>query len=1040
MDINMLLLCCCCQWRMNTKQKKRAINIGHPTYYILKRKTSIYADQMAAAAAKRENDANARKKSHDQSDGIDDTRKKLHKQKSQSASNLPELTIDHIDTASPPSDGGQKVFQKLSRFLRSGSNASNVLTFPKPAQMAISTKSLPDSLNSDPERSQAAQNGHANGDEPNPRRPAHHSLCEPPPTTFGSYDVDATITSTKSISSSVRQWKLPKYLRRDSKTCHNNNIINSNMNGGGVKKWCDTDKCALTENGNVKQMTSSNHLLLPVIVKSASPDGMMTGAGDDHASPAYSVSPCSAYNINQTDIIDIRSYISQSRSDISPYLERSDSYKLVGGGGGGGVGGCRGALLGDMSPIRRPRASTVALISQEHLCSPKKCEYGNQLAVPHRLSTTSDVPPQPSSDAQLLQVPSSASMNKNSVSHEGLSMCQQSSLISTASEEPLSAFEFGSSCEAVQLPAQKIEHLRKQSDLQLIRCLRDNAKSRHSYLVEPPISKWTLFFRSPLMENEFRSRAHRIGEQNEIPTIATPIYNTYIDVLLGTVVFFILSTALFLLSLLYSFQSDVAWWIWLVVFIIFSLMELFALLVFTKRLCYSPTQRRCSYQKDDAVLAAANVPKAASIIAADLEQVKVTLPSSSSECSLTAHHHNHPLSLEHRIIRCVSNWFRWHIVLGTLMVLPIALIILQYFLQGMPGDRALDLEYRYGFLMLVCIVHFCNFTQLNCWLRNILAVLAALVFVAGITINHLTHPVTNGYENLRTNEINDTAHATGDIGAPHVHGCSLEIYVDLFLVLILVWFLNREFEIGYRFSFYGNAIAENDRMRVQTMKNQADILLHNIIPKHVADHLKNTAKYSENHHNVAIIFASLINFNELYDESYLGGREYLRVLNELIGDFDELLNRPQFRCVEKIKTIGSTFMAASGLDNFYRGDNNNDHVNALMEFAFAMQEVVAAFNKDLLEFDLIMRIGFNVGDVTAGVIGTSKLHYDIWGDAVNVASRMDSTGVAGQIQVDKDCIQFLDGDRYGFAPRGEVFIKGKGDMEVYLVSRRPVNI
>lgn len=129
-------------------------------------------------------------------------------------------------------------------------------------------------------------------------------------------------------------------------------------------------------------------------------------------------------------------------------------------------------------------------------------------------------------------------------------------------------------------------------------------------------------------------------------------------------------------------------------------------------------------------------------------------------------------------------------------------------------------------------------------------------------------------------------------------------------------------------------------------------------------------------------------------------------------------------------------MAASGLDESLRENDSNSHINALMEFSLAMQEVVAAFNKDLLEFDLILRIGFNVGDVTAGVIGTSKLHYDIWGDAVNVSSRMDSTGVAGRIQVGKDSIPFLDERFYDFEPRGKVFVKGKDDMEVYLVKRK----
>lgn len=121
----------------------------------------------------------------------------------------------------------------------------------------------------------------------------------------------------------------------------------------------------------------------------------------------------------------------------------------------------------------------------------------------------------------------------------------------------------------------------------------------------------------------------------------------------------------------------------------------------------------------------------------------------------------------------------------------------------------------------------------------------------------------------------------------------------------------------------------------------------------------------------------------------------------------------------------------SGLDPCTRGEND-EHIFALMNFAVAMQSVVDDFNKDLLEFNLILRIGFNIGDVTAGVIGTSKLHYDIWGDAVNVASRMDSTGVAGSIQVGRASIPFLE-SRFEFEARGSVYVKGKDHMEVFLM-------
>jgi len=264
-----------------------------------------------------------------------------------------------------------------------------------------------------------------------------------------------------------------------------------------------------------------------------------------------------------------------------------------------------------------------------------------------------------------------------------------------------------------------------------------------------------------------------------------------------------------------------------------------------------------------------------------------------------------------------------------------------------------------------------------------------------------------------------------------------EIVLHLLLLLLLVCFLNREFEISFRLSFHCNTVAARGKAKVQSLKDQADWLLHNIIPRHVVDQMKTRPGYSENHRNAGILFASLINFNEMYDESYLGGREYLRVLNELISDFDELLSQPQFKNVDKIKTIGSTFMAASGLNSDVRAGNlhPNQHLFELVEFALQMQRVLQNFNQNLLEFNLIIRIGYNCGDVTAGVIGTTKLYYDIWGDAVNIASRMDSTGVQGRIQTTESCVALLI-ERYTFERRGTVYVKGKSDMNVYLLDKK----
>lgn len=188
---------------------------------------------------------------------------------------------------------------------------------------------------------------------------------------------------------------------------------------------------------------------------------------------------------------------------------------------------------------------------------------------------------------------------------------------------------------------------------------------------------------------------------------------------------------------------------------------------------------------------------------------------------------------------------------------------------------------------------------------------------------------------------------------------------------------------------------------IQTEKEQADSLLLNILPEHVAEVLKKHEGYSQTYENVGVIFAKISNFDDFYDEAYQGGREFLRVLNELMGDFEELFDNPKYKDVEKIKTIGSCLMAAAGLNKEKRDQNSDPkaHLYALMDFSTDLLKKLNQFNRDMLSFQFEMEIGYNFGEVTAGVVGTTKLLYDIWGDAVNVASRMYSTGVHGKIQV-----------------------------------------
>lgn len=945
--------------------------------------------------------------------------------------------------ASPTARARSTTFNKLTRYLRSsvssggatGGNGAIVEAVKAPSDQAavgppqifISTKSLPESLASgSPSILNCCPSG--NRSTPEASRSAAESSLDPVA------EAPANEVPANKPCYNLLQWKIPKYLRK----------FEARNNNSGAK--CDSDKCVVGEpaapvssNGNVVE-GGQMYQLLPIIIQKTSAESSLSPAeAIPMDTPSCSPSPRSAH---RPDIIDVRSYISQSRSDIMPYQpERSDS--------------CRSraprSFYGEISPLRRPRASTLALTSHEHLSNGAG---GNELRVPaanSRYGRKQSQQCSPTSHNQL-QLPH-AEANRTSISQERLSTGDVGSWVSNISDDPISMEQSSTIAMPSSSADAHLDPARKQSDLQLIRCVRDNAKSQHSYLVQPPLQKLSLFFLSPLMEQEFRMKAHQFNSQCGPITIATPVYNTYIDIFIGIVIYSTVSAAMFLLSASDRFNDTSLKWIWFALFGLFSAVEVFALAVFTRKLFRKRHRKRKARGLPSQSPPPPHKPAPQSgkcdsftTIPAELTSDDVqssnesSVPSSPSISCQTNDY------LEDKIIGTISTWYKWHICLTILMSLPAVLTIVHYFIKNATHESAI-FDYHYGFLMLVCIVHFCNFTQLNCWMRNMLAVCVALAFVGGMSMYHITwasnaalpaDPATpsNSSDALLASIFKGHRNATADDNRFHFEKkVGLEIYIDLTLVLVLVWFLNREFEIFYRFAFYSGAIAEKDKFRVQTMKNQADLLLQNIIPKHVAEHLKNTAKYSENHHNVAIIFASLVNFNELYDESYLGGREYLRVLNELIGDFDELLSRREFQCVEKIKTIGSTFMAAAGLDNYFR-DDNNSHVNTLMEFAMGMQDVVAAFNKDLLEFDLILRIGFNVGDVTAGVIGTSKLHYDIWGDAVNVSSRMDSTGLPGNIQIGRDCIPFLDAERYEFTPRGKVFVKGKDDMEVYLVKRK----
>ncbi|CAF2094867.1 unnamed protein product [Rotaria magnacalcarata] len=238
---------------------------------------------------------------------------------------------------------------------------------------------------------------------------------------------------------------------------------------------------------------------------------------------------------------------------------------------------------------------------------------------------------------------------------------------------------------------------------------------------------------------------------------------------------------------------------------------------------------------------------------------------------------------------------------------------------------------------------------------------------------------------------------------------------------------------------------QHEQHEAETVSTISRLLLENILPKHVAEIIlkENMSQglYHESYDNVVVMFASIPDFKEFYVQSDANndGLECLRLLNEIIAEFDKLLDKNKFSCVEKIKTIGSTYMAAAGLnpgaEHRMTRERYNQNVVALAEFAFAMIAVLEGINRDCFN-DFKLRVGMCNGPLVAGIVGAKKPQYDIWGNTVNVASRMDSTGVVSCIHVPEETQKVLFEHGYPCECRGSIYVKGKGNMTTYLVRPR----
>ncbi len=176
--------------------------------------------------------------------------------------------------------------------------------------------------------------------------------------------------------------------------------------------------------------------------------------------------------------------------------------------------------------------------------------------------------------------------------------------------------------------------------------------------------------------------------------------------------------------------------------------------------------------------------------------------------------------------------------------------------------------------------------------------------------------------------------------------------------------------------------------------------------------------------SASVLFADVVDFTPL--SARMMPSELVGLLNDVFSTFDRLVAELG---LEKIKTVGDEYMVAAGVPV-----PRDDHASLLAELALRMRDHVAAESFDGHEIRL--RIGINSGPVVAGVIGTHKFAYDLWGDAVNTASRMESEGVAGSIQLSTATYELIR-DAFVCEPRGVITVKGKGEMEAYfLVARR----
>lgn len=251
--------------------------------------------------------------------------------------------------------------------------------------------------------------------------------------------------------------------------------------------------------------------------------------------------------------------------------------------------------------------------------------------------------------------------------------------------------------------------------------------------------------------------------------------------------------------------------------------------------------------------------------------------------------------------------------------------------------------------------------------------------------------------------------APGQLPASSASWAPLFILVNVVLFVIV-------------FMYYNETILRRAEAQLQSEMQRSEALLHNILPGPIVARLKESNEtIADGFSSATVLFADIVGFTQMAARQT--PESLVRLLNTIFSSFDRLVQK---HGLEKIKTIGDAYMAVGGLPN-----PRTDHLQSVCQLGLDMLADIARLAREE-GVELDVRVGIHTGPVTAGVIGLHKFSYDLWGDTVNTASRMESHGRPGQVHVSEAVYAGL-GNIFRFEARGKIAIKGKGEMATYFL-------